>query len=174
MTTQAHPQILRGLPSLSILHSPDHSPNFLAESTRNNGIWCSVQRAWTSCLYWGSSQDSARMQRTAWRLEKGDIVIDFCLVRVKSKTEIAGRPLELTTKCNQWLQTEHKGLFWSFFNSLVQNLAGLVDSVNEAIANERLLENLLQGGVQVHWSIEDGWGANFPTNTQKFTVTLSL
>lgn len=33
--------------------------------------------------------------------------------------------------------------------------------MNEAVADERLLENLLQGGVQVHWSIEDGWGDDF-------------
>lgn len=33
--------------------------------------------------------------------------------------------------------------------------------MHEAIADKRLLENLLQGGVQVHWSIENGWGADF-------------
>lgn len=72
MTTHEHPQILRGLPSLSILHNPDHSPNFLLESTRINGIWCSLHKAVMSCLYCGSSQLSAKMQSTAWRLWMGE------------------------------------------------------------------------------------------------------
>lgn len=38
MTTTEQPETFRGLPSLSILHKPDHSPNFLFESTRINGI----------------------------------------------------------------------------------------------------------------------------------------
>lgn len=83
MTTHEHPQIFRGLPSLSILHNPDHSPSFLLLSTRINGIWCSLHKAVMSCLYWGSSQLSAKMQSTAWRLEKGNNVIDFCLVWIK-------------------------------------------------------------------------------------------
>lgn len=68
MTTTEHPQTLRGLPSLSILHRPLHSPNFLLESTRINGIWCSLHNAVTNFLYCGSSQLSAKIARTAWRL----------------------------------------------------------------------------------------------------------
>lgn len=70
MTTTEQPHTLRGLPSLSILHKPDHSPSFLFESTRINGIWCSLHRAVMSFLYWGSSQLSAKMHSTAWRLSK--------------------------------------------------------------------------------------------------------
>lgn len=68
MTTTEHPQTLRGLPSLSILQRPLHSPNFLFESTRINGIWCSLHNAVINFLYCGSSQLSAKMARTAWRL----------------------------------------------------------------------------------------------------------
>lgn len=68
MTTTEHPQTLRGFPSLSILHRPLHSPNFLLESTRINGIWCSLHNAVTNFLYCGSSQLSAKIARTAWRL----------------------------------------------------------------------------------------------------------
>lgn len=68
MTTHEQPQILRGFPSLSILHNPDHSPNFLCESTRTKGIWCSLQSAVTNFLYCGSSQLSANIHNTAWRL----------------------------------------------------------------------------------------------------------
>lgn len=68
-------------------------------------------------------------------------------------------------------QAEHKGLFWSFFNSLVQNLAGLVDSVDESIGYEGFLENFLQSSVQIHWSIECDGCADFTINKQFFTVT---
>lgn len=68
ITTTEQPQTLRGLPSLSILHRPLHSPNFLFESTRINGIWCSLHNAVINFLYCGSSQLSAKIARTAWRL----------------------------------------------------------------------------------------------------------
>lgn len=37
MTTQLQPTTLRGLPSLSILHKPTHSPSFLLSSTYGRG-----------------------------------------------------------------------------------------------------------------------------------------
>lgn len=69
ITTTEHPQTFLGLPSLSILHNPLHSPNFLFESTRINGIWCSLHKAVMSFLYCGSSQLSAKIAKTAWRLK---------------------------------------------------------------------------------------------------------
>lgn len=40
-------------------------------------------------------------------------------------------------------------------DALVQDLARLVDSVDEAVSDERLLEHLLQRGVDVHGTIAD-------------------
>lgn len=68
ITTTEHPHTFRGLPSLSILHNPLHSPNFLFESTRINGIWCSLHKAVINFLICGSSQLSAKIANTAWRL----------------------------------------------------------------------------------------------------------
>lgn len=40
-------------------------------------------------------------------------------------------------------------------DALVQHLAGLVDSVHESVSDERLLQHLLQRGVDVHGTIAD-------------------
>lgn len=63
----------------------------------------------------------------------------------------------------QVILAEHKGLFWSFsgWHSLVQDLAGLVDSVDETVGDERLLQNFLKRCVEVHWAIESDWRADF-------------
>lgn len=81
MTTTEHPQTFRGLPSLSILHKPLHSPNFLFESTRINGIWCSLHKAVINFLYCGSSQLSAKIAKTAWRLHGNFELIEICVLR---------------------------------------------------------------------------------------------
>lgn len=47
------------------------------------------------------------------------------------------------------------------FNSLVKHFAGLVDSMDESVADERLLEDFLQSGVQVHDSVHCDWCADF-------------
>lgn len=39
--------------------------------------------------------------------------------------------------------------------ALVQHLAGLVDAVHETVGDQRLLQHLLQGGVDVHGAIAD-------------------
>lgn len=42
--------------------------------------------------------------------------------------------------------------------TFVECLAGLVDAVHETVGDQRLLEHLLQGGVDVHRSADDGRG----------------
>lgn len=87
MTTTEQPQTLRGFPSLSILQRPDHSPNFLFESTRINGIWCSLHKAVINFLYCGSSQDSAKIARTAWRLKIRWHLLEKCQQNINSDTD---------------------------------------------------------------------------------------
>lgn len=60
------------------------------------------------------------------------------------------------------------------FNSLVEGLAGLVDTVNESVGHETLLQDLLKSGVEVHWTIEAGdWRADFTANTKEIRVILT-
>lgn len=119
MTTHEHPQIFLGLPSLSILQRPDHSPNFLLLSTRSNGIWCSLHKAVMSCLYCGSSQLSDRMHRTAWRLREKETV---SLTSVQSLQCQVRTWIRLRNMVSSLIQPQMnccmiKGLFWSFFSS---------------------------------------------------------
>lgn len=44
--------------------------------------------------------------------------------------------------------------------SLVQSLAGLVDSMNESVDDQGLLQHLLESGVYIHRSSDNGDGGN--------------
>jgi len=57
--------------------------------------------------------------------------------------------------------------------SLVQGLAGLVDAVDESIGDQGLLQDLLQGGVNVHGAIEDGGsGGNITAAGEQSTLAI--
>lgn len=127
MTTTDDPHTLRAFPSLSILQRPDHSPSFLFESTRINGIWCSLHRAVISFLYCGSSQLSAKMHRTAWRLYNGG-----CLY-FNQKLFV-----QIFVQCNL----------------LVQSFTCLMNAMHKTISNERFLQNFLKSGINVHFAID--------------------
>merc|ERR1719203_778971 len=58
--TQLAPTTFRGRPSLSILQRPAHSPSCLLSLTSMSGTFFSRQSPWTSFLYVGSLQDSAK------------------------------------------------------------------------------------------------------------------
>lgn len=131
ITTTEQPQTLRGLPSLSILHKPLHSPNFLFESTRINGIWCSLHKAVINFLYCGSSQLSAKIAKTAWRL------LSKCYLLVAMK--------QVRFRIHQCCYLH------------VECFACLMNATYQTIGNKGFFQNFLQCCVDVHWTANNGW-----------------
>lgn len=151
MTTTEHPQTFRGLPSLSILHKPLHSPNFLFESTRINGIWCSLHKAVINFLYCGSSQLSAKIAKTAWRLHGNFELIEICVLRT-DRISVAGS----VCVCVRVLGNLH-----------VKSFACLVNTTYQTVGNEGLLQHFLQSCVDVHWATNNWCGWSFTVNSDQ-------